>query len=539
MIVFGQREETADFVVVGGGSAGSVVAARLSEDPTVTVTLLEAGPEDRHPYLHLPAGYARLFRSGTFDWNYETEPELELNGRRIRWPRGRVLGGSGAINGLVFLRGSPRDYDRWAQAGARGWSWEDCLPVFRAMETWEGEPNEWHGSKGPLRNGPTRDLSPAGRAFVEACVAAGFPRCPDFNGAWYEGAGPNPLNVSRGLRVSTARAYLHPARTRPNLRVVTGALGEYVVHDQGRAIGVAGRDGDGPVLWMARRGVVLCAGAIETPKVLMLSGIGPARHLQTVGVMPRVDLPGVGQNLQDHLVVRMPFRSRPCGTMNEWTAGPLGYARLAARWLFRRRGPLAVGASEASLFARVTPGAEEPEIQIQFINFSFTAMAEGLHRHPGFTFVVGPCRPDSRGEIRLASEYPHFPPAIRPNYLSAPNDLFLMVEGVKLARRIAAQPPLAGLIEKELAPGPALASDEAIAAWVREAASTVYHPCGSVRMGEDPLAPLDSRLRVKGLERLWVADASAFPLVPSSNIQAAVIMLAERAAAMIREDSRG
>lgn len=532
----GERVETADWVVVGGGSAGCVVAARLSEDPRATVTLIEAGPEDRHPYLHLPAGYARLFLSGTFDWKYETEPEPGLNGRRIRWPRGRVLGGSGAINGLVFLRGSPRDYDRWAEAGARGWSWRECLPVFRALETWEGEPSSWHLSSGPMRNGPVQDLSTAGEAFIRACLSEDFEFRDDFNGAWYEGVGPNPLNVSRGLRVSTAKAYLRPARRRPNLRVLTLARAQRVLIEDGRARAVIGRDAAGPVRWQARRGVVLCAGAIESPKLLMLSGIGPAERLRGFGIEPVIDRPGVGQNLQDHLVVRMPFRTEPCGTMNERTRSLLGYAGMALQWLLWRRGPLAVGASEVSLFARVTPGAEEPELQLQFINFSSTAMAEGLHRHPGFTIAVGPCRPESRGEIALASPDPEAPPAIRPNYLSAPNDLTLMVEGVKLVRRLAAARPLAELIEAELAPGPEIESDAAIAEWVREAASTIYHPCGSVRMGDDPLAPLDPRLRVKGVAGLRVADASAFPLVPSANIHPAVIMLAERAAAMIRED---
>lgn len=535
--------EEADYVIVGGGSAGCVLAARLSEDPSVTVLLLEAGPPDNHPYIHLPAGYARLFASQTFDWNYETEPDPGLGGRRIRWPRGRVLGGSGSINGLVFLRGSPRDYDRWAQAGARGWSYEECLPAFRAMECWQGPPDPphgppLHGTTGPLRNGPTRDLSPAGRAFVASCLAAGHPACEDFNGAWYEGAGPNPLNVAGGRRISSSVAYLRPALRRRNLRVVTGARAHRVVLEQGRANAVEGRGPGGPARWAARREVILCAGAIESPKILMLSGIGDAAQLAAFGITPLLDLPGVGRNLQDHLVVRMPFRTRPCGTMNEHTASLFGYARLGLRWLLTRRGPLAVGASEASLFARVGPGAEEPDVQIQFINFSFTTMLEGLHQHPGITFVIGPCRPDSRGEIRLASADPEAHPRIVPNYLSAPNDVFLTVRGVACARRIAATPPLAALIEQELVPGDAVLEEPAIAEWVRSAASTVYHPCGTVRMGDDAAAPLDPRLRVKGVRGLRVADASVFPLIPSSNIQPAVLMVAERAAAMIREDAR-
>lgn len=527
-----------DYVIVGGGSAGCVLAARLSEDPSVTVTLLEAGPEDRHPWIHVPAGYAKLFLSGQFDWKYETEPDPELHHRRIKWPRGKVLGGSGSINGLVFLRGSPRDYDRWAQAGARGWSYEACLPAFKAIETWEGPPSELHGTEGPIRNGPTRDLSPAGRAFIAACQAAGQPACPDFNGAWYEGAAPNPLNVSGGRRISSARAYLKPARSRPNLRVLTGVRAHRVAIAEGRAHAVEGRGPAGPARWPARREVILSAGTIESPKLLMLSGIGDAAALAAFGIVPVLDARGVGRDLQDHLVVRMPFRTRPCGTMNEYTASWLGHLRMGARWLFARSGPLAVGASEASLFARVTPGAEEPDVQIQFINFSFTTMAEGLHPHPGIALVVGQCRPDSRGEILLASPDPEVPPRIVPNYLSAPNDVFVTVEAVKLARRIAAAEPLAGLIEAELLPGPEVAADPAIAAWVRSAASTVYHPCGTVRMGDDDAAPLDPRLRVKGIAGLRVVDASVFPLVPSSNIQPAVLMVAERASAMIREDAR-
>jgi choline dehydrogenase len=528
-----------DYVIVGGGSAGCILAARLSEHPSVTVTLLEAGPEDRHPWIHLPAGYAKLFLAGTFDWKYETEPDPGIAGRRVKWPRGRVLGGSGSINGMAFLRGSPRDYDRWAQSGARGWSFDECLPAFKAMECWEGPPSEWRGTEGPIRCGPAPYRSEAGHAFLDACYAVGEPACTDFNGAWYEGAGVMPVNVSRGRRVSTARAYLKPARSRSNLRVVTGARAHRIVIAEGRARAVEGRGPAGPTRWTARREVILSAGAIESPKLLMLSGIGDPDALAAFGIAPVVRSPGVGKNLQDHLVVRMPYRTRPAGTMNEMTSSWFGHVRMGLEWLFTRKGPLSVGAADTCLFTRVTPGAEEPEVQLQFLNFSFTNLAEGLHPHPGFTINVNVCRPDSRGEISLASPDPETHPRITPNYFSAPNDLYLTVEGVKRARTIAATPPIAPLIEAEIQPGAAVTTDAALSEWVRSVASTVYHPCGTVRMGDDDAAPLDPRLRVKGVAGLRVVDASVFPLVPSSNIQPAVLMVAERASAMIREDARG
>ncbi|HYF08053.1 MAG TPA: GMC family oxidoreductase N-terminal domain-containing protein [Acetobacteraceae bacterium] len=528
----------ADIIILGGGSAGCVLASRLSEDPGTSVAMLEAGPWDRDPWVHIPMGFARLYVTKKYDWNYTTELEEGLGNRSMYWPRGRVIGGSGSVNGLVWLRGSPRDYDRWAQSGARGWSYEDCLPAFRRAETFHGPASEYRGTGGPMQIEEVPDPSPGCRAFVEACVALGFERNPDNNGASFEGVAPNQLNVWRGRRISTAVAYLKPALGRPNLRVEVERLGLRVEFEGGRAIGVVVRGPNGEEFWRARREVVVSAGAIESPKLLMLSGIGDAAALQAMDIPVVHHAPDVGKNLQDHLLVRFAFRTTRCGTLNEYLANPFRTAQLGAQWMFRKRGQMAVGASEASLFARVLPGSEEAEVQYQFVNFSLGGNqanpAQSLAKHPGFTFNFCVCRPDSRGEISLRSPDPTDKPVIRPNYLSAPSDVRIMEEAARLGRRIARTKPFAELIEEEQAPGPSVQSDDEMLEYIRGAASTVYHPCGTNRMGSDDRAVVDPQLRVRGVDGLRVVDASVFPLVPSSNIHPAVVMTAERAADMIR-----
>jgi len=527
--------QEADYLVIGGGTAGCIVAARLSEDPTVRVTLLEAGPEDRDVWIHVPAGYARLFASGKYDWKFATEPEPELGGRVIGWPRGRVLGGSGSINGLVFLRGSPHDYDRWAQAGARGWSHEDVLPVFRRIEHWTGTPSETRGTGGPITVSEPRVLSPGAAAFIEAAAAAGLPRHRDINAAAIEGVAPIQMNVRAGFRRSTARAYLGPARKRPNLQVLTGVTVSRLLVENGRVTGCLGARNGAPQSFTAAREVILCAGAIMSPKLLMLSGIGDGAALQALGLPVLLERKSVGQNLQDHFIVRFTFRTKPAGTLNERTATRLRLGAMALGFALRRSGPLAVGATEATAFARVTPGAEEAEVQFQFINFSLEpGRGYVLPTYPGFMFNFNQCRPESRGSLALRSPDPDDKPVIRANYLASPEDQHVMLQASHLARRIARTSPFKDLVEQELLPAPEVTTDEAMLAYFRETGTTVYHPCGTCRMGSDDDAVVDPQLKFRGLDGLRIADASVMPLVPTSNIQPAVMMVAERAADFIR-----
>jgi choline dehydrogenase len=531
-------DAASDYVVVGGGTAGCIIAARLSEDPSVRVTLLEAGPGDRDIWIHVPAGYARLSKSRRYDWGYATEPEPQLDGRSIGWPRGKVLGGSGSVNGLVFLRGSPHDYDRWAQAGARGWAWNDVMPVFRALEDWDGPPGDSRGHGGPVPVSEPRHLSVGATAFLAACRNAGFPLHRDVNDGAIEGASTVQMNVRGGRRISTARAYLHPARRRPNLRVVTGAAARRIMVADGRATGVEADTPAGRTVFTAAREVVLCGGSIASPHLLLLSGIGDGAALGALGIETVLHRPAVGQNLQDHLIARLVFRTSPAGTLNEITASPLRMAAMVARYATRRHGPMAVGATEANLFARATPGAEEAEIQLQFINFSLVpAPGYVLPKHPGMMMNFGQCRPDSRGTLTLRSSDPADRPVIHANYLDAPGDQRAMIAGARICRRVARTAPFADLVQEELAPPPGCDSDEDLLAFIRATATTVYHPCGTCRMGSDDNAVLDPQLRLRGLAGLRVADASAMPLVPSTNIQPAVMMLAERAAGFIKADA--
>lgn len=525
----------ADYVVVGGGTAGCILAARLSEDAATRVVLLEAGPEDRDMWIHIPAGYARLFQSRRYDWNFATAPEPELGGRVIAWPRGRVLGGSGSVNGLVFLRGSPNDYDRWAQAGARGWAYDDVLPAFRRLEDWRGVPSEQRGQGGPISVAEPHRLSEGAAAFIAACGELGFPRHRDVNAGAIEGVSPVQMNVRRGRRVSTAQGYLRPARSRPNLRVVTGVAARRILVEHGRATGVLARHADGREEQFLARAVVLAAGAIGSPKLLMLSGIGDGAALQALGLPCVLHRPAVGQNLQDHFIARFAFRTRPAGTMNELMANRRRTLGMALGYALRRNGPLAVGATEATLFARVTPGAEEAEVQFQFINFSLDpGRGYTLARHPGVMYNFNQCRPDSRGALRLASPDPDAPPVIEARYLEAPTDRRVMLDAARLARRLGRAPAFRALVEAELLPPPDADSDAALMAYLRETGTTVYHPCGTCRMGSDSAAVVDPALRLRGLDGLTVADASVMPLVPSTNIQPAVMMIAERAAEFLR-----
>jgi choline dehydrogenase len=523
--------EQADVILVGGGSAGCILAARLSENPATRVLLLEAGPPDADPWIRLPAGYAKLFGSRRYDPGFATEAEPALGGRHIPWPRGRVLGGSGSVNGLVFLRGAPTDYDRWAQAGARGWSYEDCLPAFRRIETFRGTAHPNRGADGPVQVGEPRRLAPAAQAFVDSAVAAGLPRFGDVNaGGPIEGAGPVQLNVDGRWRSSSARTALRPAMARPNLRVRTGVFAHRVIFEGQRAVGVATSAGE----FRAAREVVLCAGALETPKLLMLSGIGDGAALQGLGIPTVAHSPDVGRNLQDHLIARFVWRMKPCGTLNEILGNPFRRAAMGLDWLLRKSGALAIGAGEATAFARITPGAEEAEAQLLFVNFSTFDYSKGLHDFPGVMLNFNQCRPDSRGSVTLASPDPAAKPVIQANYLDHPNDMRVMLGAAALCRRIAAEPPFRNLIETQLRPEADDGTDAAVERNIRATASTVFHPCGTARMGSDSRAVLDPELRVNGVAGLRVADASVFPIIPSPNIQPAALMVGERCAEFMR-----
>lgn len=530
--------ESADYVVVGAGSAGCAVAARLSEDPSVQVVLLEAGARDWNPWLHVPIGYAVTMFHPTLSWNLETEPEPELGGRRIPWPRGRVLGGSSAINGLLYVRGQQADYDHWRQLGCTGWSFEDVLPYFKRAEDQERGADALHGVGGPLAVSDLRDRNPLALAFIEAAVELGFPRNPDFNGPTQEGAGFYQVTARGGWRCSAAKAYLRPAAKRPNLAVITGAHSTGLLMEGRRAAGVKVRRNGANLTVRARREVILCAGAIASPHLLLLSGIGPAAHLQEMGIPVVHDLPQVGRNLQDHFQARLAYRVNRPVSLNTRRHSLLGQFLMGAEFVLRRTGPLTVSAGTAGLFARVMPGSETPDVQYHFLPFSADKGMQTLHPFPGMTISACQLRPESRGTITLASPNPHAKALIRANYLSTEIDRRCMIEGVKLARRLARTRAMSAWVEAEVIPGDAAATNEDILAFIRQTGGTIYHPSGTCRMGGDAESVVDPALRVRGIEGLRVADASIMPTVVSGNTNAACIMIGEKCADLVRTDAR-
>ena len=514
-----------DYIIVGAGSAGCVLANRLSEDPRTRVLLVEAGPRDTNIWIHVPLGYGKLFTKSAVNWGYESEPEPTLAGRRIFTPRGKVLGGSSSINGLVYIRGQPQDYDGW---GVPGWDFASLLPYFRKAENQCRGADEWHGAGGPL------DVSDLGRhelcdAFIASAQALGIPRNDDFNGASQEGTGYYQATTGKGRRCSTATGYLRRAEKRANLRVLVNTLATKVLFEGNRAIGVA--IGKEPV--KARREVILSAGAFNSPQLLQLSGIGPRPLLERHGIPVVHELP-VGEGLQDHFYVRTFWRANKALTLNDDMASLWRQARVGLQYMLSRTGPLTIAGGYAAAFTRTRPELQRPDAQIYFINFSTEKRGGVLHRHSGFTLAVSQCQVESRGSVAIRSANPADPPAIRYNYLASENDRRMMVEGLKIVRRIAQTPPLAGYVAEEALPGPAVRSDEEWLDFCRRAGETVFHPASTCSIG--PV--VDSRLKVKGVERLRVIDASVMPAVPSGNINAAVIAVAEKGADLVREDAR-
>jgi choline dehydrogenase len=526
--------ESADYVVVGAGSAGCALAARLSEDPGTRVVLLEAGGRASNPWLHVPIGYAKTMYHPVLSWNLQTEPEPELEGRRIAWPRGRVLGGSSAINGLLYVRGQHEDFDHWRQLGCTGWSHEDVLPFFRKAEDQQRGADEWHGSGGPLAVSDLVPRSPLTEAFIAAGEEVGLPRNDDFNGASQEGVGPFQVTARAGWRCSAATAYLRPARGRRNLVVITGAAAERILLEGRRATGISFRHDGALRSIRATREVILCGGAIASPRLMMLSGIGPGAALKEMGIEPTHDLPDVGRNLQDHFQARMVFRCSRPGTLNAQMATLLGRIGIGAQFAFNRTGPLTISAGVAGLFARVLPESASPDTQFHFIPFSADKPGGGLHPFSGFTISTCQLRPESRGTITLRGPDPALPAVIHANYLSAELDRRCTVEGLKLVRRVAETKAMREWIEAEYFPGPDCQGDEGLLAHARRAGTTIFHPTSTCRMGGDPGAVVDPELRVNGIVGLRVADASIMPTVVSGNTNAACIMIGEKAAAMIR-----
>jgi len=559
-------EEEYDHIVVGAGSAGCVMAARLSEDPSTRVLLLEAGPPDTSPWIHLPIGYGKTMWDPAVNWCFHTEPDPGMNGRRIYWPRGKTLGGSSSINGLIYIRGQHEDFDDWAAMGNPGWSHGEVLPYFRRSEHNQRGADAWHGSGGPLRVSDIGAPHELIEAFIAGAGQRGVPRNADFNGERQEGVGYYQLNTWRGLRWSTARGYLRPARRRPNLVVRTGVQASHVLLRGRRAHGVrywpapvtaaGARPGAGgvdratgapsrpagPAREARCRGeVILCAGALQSPQLLQLSGIGPAALLRERGIELVHALPGVGENLQDHLQVRLILECTRPITTNDELRSWWGQLKIGLQWLLQRRGPLAVGINQGGCFMRVLPESTRPDVQFHVATLSADMAGGEVHPFSGFTMSVCQLRPSSRGHVRIRSADPFEPPAMVPNYLSTELDRRCAVAAVRAARAIAAAPAMAPYVKREVRPGPEAGDDDAaLLEFCRNAGATIFHPSGTCAMGPNAEAGavVDARLRVHGIEGLRVVDCSVMPTLVSGNTNAAVVMMAEKAAQMVREDGR-
>lgn len=534
-----------DFVIVGAGSAGCVLAHRLTENGKHSALVLEAGGSDRRLWLRVPIGYGKSFYDSRVNWMYHTEPDPGLAGRSGYWPRGKVLGGSGAINAMVFVRGQPADFDAWEAAGNPGWGWQDVLPYFKRLEDSEFGPNALRGRGGPVHVADvTRDAHPLCEVYLRAGVEAGLPRVADLNGSLHEGVGLNQITVRDGWRVSAASAYLHPAMSRPNLRIETGALVTSIAFDGTRATGVVYQRGGTATSVRARREVIVAAGAVNSPLLLQASGVGPAALLQSLGVGVVADRFAVGRHLQDHLCVDYLYRSR-VPTLNDELRPWPGKLRSGLRYVLRRRGPLSLSVNQGGGFFRSRPSLDRPDMQLYFSPLSYVKARPGKRElmspdpWPGFLLSVQPCRPASRGHLRLRSRDPYAAPWIEPNSLAVEGDVADMLAGVKFLRRLAATPALSSVIEDEIAPGRAVQSDEALVDDIRQRASTVFHPVGTCRMGADPQdTVVDARLRVHGVEALRVIDASIFPALTSGNTNAPTLMVAEKGADLMLADTR-
>jgi len=512
----------ADFIVIGAGSAGCVLADRLTASGRHRVLLLEAGPRDRSIWIHLPIGYGKTMFHPVYNWGFYTDPEPHLNNRRVYWPRGRGLGGSSSINGLIYVRGQPEDYDRWAALGNSGWRWKEVLPYFEKSRMAISAIGEKH------------ELM---EAVIRAANELGMPSNEDFNSGRQEGVGYYQLFTKNGWRSSSATAYLRPAEKRANLRVETNAHATGIVFDGTQAVGVRYRQGSVEKEVRAAREIILSAGALQSPQLLHLSGVGPGRLLQSLGIPVVRDLPGVGENLQDHLQLRVMYKCTKPITTNDDLASFWRSCAIGLRWLLQRKGPLAIGINQGGLFTRVLPESKTPDVQFHFATLSAELAGAKPHPWPGFTMSVCQLRPESRGTVRIRSADPFEPPSIRPCYLSSESDRRCAVAGVRLARALAATQALKPYVAEEYRPGPSATSDEDLLEFARNHGATIFHPSGTCKMGNDPMAVVDERLRVHGVAGLRVVDCSIMPTLTSGNTHAPVVMIAERASDLIQADA--
>jgi choline dehydrogenase len=526
-----------NYIIVGAGTAGCVLANRLSADPTVSVLLLEAGGKDDYIWTKIPVGYLYCIGNPKVDWGFKTEPEPGLNGRAIDYPRGKVLGGCSSINGMIYMRGQARDYDHWAQLGNPGWGWDDVLPYFlKSEDNLALEPSDIHARGGEWRIEKPRISWEILDAFMDAAVEAGLPRVDDFNTGNNLGVGYFHVNQKRGWRWNTSRGFLKPIRNRPNLRVVTGAHTKRVTIKDGKATGVVFDLGGIEQVADALSEVILAAGAVASPTILQLSGIGPGDALREHGIAVQHELPGVGGNLQDHLQIRCAYRVEGVETLNERANSLIGKMGIGLEYLLFQRGPMTMAPSQLGAFAKSDPSYDTPNIQYHVQPLTLDKFGEPLHTFPAFTASVCNLRPESRGTIRLRSSDPYDSPAIRPNYLSAERDKQVAAQSVRFTRDIVNQPALAKYNPQEFKPGLELETQEDLVKAAGDISSTIFHPIGTCKMGDDPMAVVDGQLRVHGLRSLRVVDASVMPSITSGNTNSPTLMIAEKASEMIKAD---